>query len=217
MPRRFFYESEVNMKAHEITTSEMKRLIYQVNKRMYRLEKAGAHEYNTTYENALAVISRGEKKQGKTRLTVSKNPDRLREQYMKALEITGSGTYEELSKSHIQSEIKKQKRRQALETDNEKISGSEKNRKGTFKESFGITNVDYATYNLLKSKDFKKLADALGSDVVLETIAPAINAGLGTSQLTKMIRDYMNKSQSDDQYYQNKLEALAKETAVKYS
>ena len=201
------------MKAHETTAQEMKRLIYQVNKRMYRLEKAGAHEFNTTYENALAVIQRGEKKLGKSRLSTPKNETRLREQYMKALEITGSGSYEELSKAHIKSEITKQKRREELEN----ADTRETSRKSTFKNSYDITNVDYATYNLLKSKDFRQLADALGSETALKTIAPAINAGLGTSQLKKMIRDFLKESESADGYYQDKLQKIANETAVKYS
>lgn len=205
------------MKAHETTAMEMKRLIYQVNKRMYRLEKAGAHEFNTTYENALAVIQRGEKKTGKTRLTVPKNESRLREQYMKALEITGSGSYEELSKAHIKSEILKQKRRDELEMRKEKNETTELHRKSSFKNSYNISDVDYATYNLLKSKDFRQLADALGSDVALRTIAPAINAGLGTSQLKKMIRDFLKQSENSDAYYQNELQKIVDATAEKYS
>ena len=205
------------MKAHELSAQEMKRLIYQVNKRMYRLEKAGAHEFNTTYENALAVIQRGEKKMGKSRLTVPKNENRLREQYMKALEITGSGSYEELSKAHIKAEITKQKRREELETRKSKNDVIESNRKSSFKNSYDITDVDYATYNLLKSKDFKQLADALGSDVALKTIAPAINAGLGTSQLKKMIRDFLKQSENSDAYYQNELQKIVDATAEKYS
>lgn len=189
---------------HELHAQEMKRLIYQVNKRMYRLEKSGANKMNTVYENALAIIRRGETKSDKMRLSIPKNENRLKEQYLKALEITGSGNYEELSTKHIKSEIKKQK----------KIA-AEENRKASFRESYDIDAVDYATYNLLKSKDFKNLSQALGSDVALQTIAPAINTGLGTSLLKKMIREYMKTA--DDAYYQNILAAIVDTYVERYS
>lgn len=201
-------------RAREISTAEMTRLIYQVNKRLYRLEKSGANQFNTTYENALAIIQRGESKQDKKRLTVSKNPERLREQYLRALEITGSGQYEELTTAHIKSEIKKQRARDA-ETQADK---REQKRKATYKQK-GIDDVDYAVYNLVKSREFRQLsgAESLTSDIVLRTLAPAINAGLGTSQLREIIRRYLKESQNDDQYYVDKLQKIVNEYAERYS
>lgn len=196
--------------AREISTAEMTRLIYQVNKRLYRLEKSGAHQFNVTYENALAIIQRGENKSDKKRLTVSKNAERLHEQYMRALEITGSGQYEELSTAHIKSEIKKQ-REASRDKDVE-----EQKRRATFQQK-GIDAVDYAVYNLIKSREFKTLSEALGSDIVLRTLAPAINAGLGTSQLKELIRRYLKASQNDDQYYVDKLQSIVDDYAERYT
>lgn len=198
----------------EIKASEMKRLIYQVNKRMYRLEKSGANKFNTTYENALAIIQRGENKQDKKRLSIPKNENALKAQYIKALEIAGSGQYEELTKTHIEKQIKKQ--RQAEVEENER-SGKLDRRQTTFKENYNIDKVDYATYNLLKSREFKQLADALGSDIALKTMTNAINTGLGTSQLKKIIREFMKKSESADGYYQDSLQEIVDEYAERYS
>lgn len=205
---------------HELHAQEMKRMIYQVNKRMYRLEKSGANNMNSVYENALTIIRRGENKSNKMRLSIPKDENKLKEQYIKALEITGSGNYEELTTSHIKAEIKRQKiedkKRQLREMEERgEIPTSEKNRKSTFSESYNIDDVDYATYNLLKTKDFKNLAQALGSDVALQTIAPAINTGLGTSQLKTMIRDFMKTS--GDGYYQNKLADIVDTYVERYS
>lgn len=198
----------------EIKASEMKRLIYQVNKRMYRLEKSGANKFNTTYENALAVIQRGENKQDKKRLSIPKNENALKAQYMKALEIVGGGQYENLTKSHIEKQIKKQ--RQAEIEENERIGKLDK-RQTTFKENYNIDKVDYATYNLLKSREFKQLADALGSDIALKTMTNAINTGLGTSQLKKIIREFMKESESADGYYQDSLQEIVDKYAERYS
>lgn len=198
----------------EIKASEMKRLIYQVNKRMYRLEKSGANKFNTTYENALAIIQRGENKQDKKRLSIPKNENALKAQYMKALEIVGGGQYENLTKSHIEKQIKKQ--RQAEIEENERIGKLDK-RQTTFKENYNIDKVDYATYNLLKSREFKQLADALGSDIALKTMTNAINTGLGTSQLKKIIREFMKESESADGYYQDSLQEIVDKYAERYS
>ena len=194
--------------AHEPTVKEMQRLIYQVNKRLYRLEKAGAHDMNTTYENALAIIQRNEQKQNKKRLTIPKNNiESLKRQYMKALEITGGGSYEELSVKHIKEQILQAKKERA---------GI--NREGTFKNVYNITNVDYATYNLFRSREFKQLADSLGSDVVLKVIAPAINTGMSTSQLRGMLREYQKQTalDNDDMYYIDKFNQIVDKYAQKY-
>lgn len=200
-------------RAREISTAEMTRLIYQVNKRLYRLEKSGANRFNTTYENALSIIQRGEQKQNKKRLTVSKNPERLREQYMRALEITGSGQYEELTTSHIKSEIKKGLRTAKNEPRDKK---KEEEKRVTAFQSKGIDNVDYAVYNLLKSREFRQLSESLGSDIVLRTIAPAVNVGLGTSQLREMIRKYLKSSSDNDMYYVDELQSIVDEYAERY-
>lgn len=198
----------------EIKASEMKRLIYQVNKRMYRLEKSGANEFNTTYENALAIIRRNEMKKDKMRLSVPKNEKALKTQYMKALEIVGGGQYEELTKSHIDKQIKKQRKAEIEERERD---GKLDKRQTTFKENYGIDRVDYATYNLLKSREFKQLADALGSDIALKTMVNAINAGLGTSQLKKIIREFLKESESADGYYQDRLQEIVDKYAERYS
>lgn len=200
--------------AREISTAEMTRLIYQVNKRLYRLEKSGANKFNSVYENALSVIQRGEQKQNKKRLTVSKNPERLHEQYMRALEITGSGQYEELTISHIKSEIKKGMR---TAKNQPRDKSKEEDKRVTAFQSKGIDSVDYAVYNLLKSREFKQLSESLGSDVVLRTIAPAVNAGLGTSQLREMIRKYLKASSDSDMYYVDELQSIVNEYAERYT
>ena len=199
--------------AREISTAEMTRLIYQVNKRLYRLEKSGANKFNTTYENALSIIQRGEQKQNKKRLTVSKNPQRLQEQYMRALEITGSGQYEELTTSHIKSEIKKGYR---TSKNTPRDKDSEEQKRVTAFRGKGIDNVDYAVYNLLKSREFRQLSESLGSDVVLRTLAPAVNVGLGTSQLREMIRKYLKASSDNDMYYVDELQSIVDEYAERY-
>ncbi|MBR4806693.1 MAG: hypothetical protein IKZ64_02620 [Alphaproteobacteria bacterium] len=201
-------------RAREISTAEMTRLIYQVNKRLYRLEKSGGNQFNTTYENALAIIQRGEKKSDKKRLTISKNPERLHEQYLRALEISGGGNYEELTTAHIKSEIKRQREReQKLREENAEIK-----RRSKFQQK-GIDNVDYAVYNLIKSREFRMLsgAESLTSDIILRTLAPAINAGLGTSQLKQLIRRFLKESEGDDQYYMDNLETIVNEYAERYT
>lgn len=202
----------------EIKASEMKRLIYQVNKRMYRLEKSGADKFNTTYENALTIIRRNEKKSDKMRLSVPKNEKALKAQYMKALEIVGGGQYEELTKSHIDKQIRKQRK---VEMEKQKQELEEKGeldkRETTFKENYGIDKVDYATYNLLKSREFKQLADALGSDIALKTMVNAINAGLGTSQLREIIRKFLRASSDADGFYQDELQKIVDEYAERFS
>lgn len=200
-------------RAREISTAEMTRLIYQVNKRLYRLEKSGANKFNTTYENALAIIQRGEKKSDKKRLTVSKNPERLHEQYLRALEIAGGGNYEELTTAHIKTEIKKQK----LKELEEQTALNEQKRIKTFSNRYDIDNVDYAVYNLIKSREFKQLTESLGSPIVMKALAPAINAGLGTSQLKQLIRRYLKESENDDQYYLDNLETIVNEYAERYT
>lgn len=197
----------------EISTAEMTRLIYQVNKRLYRLEKSGANKFNTTYENALAIIQRNENKADKKRLTVSKNPERLHEQYLRALEIIGGGNYEELTTAHIKAEIRKQK----LKELEEQTALNEQKRVKTFSSKYDIDNVDYAVYNLVKSREFKQLTESLGSPIVMKTLAPAVNAGLGTSQLKELIRRYLKESQDDDMYYQDKLEKIVNEYAERYT
>lgn len=202
----------------EIKAQEMKRLIYQVNKRMYRLEKSGANKFNTTYENALAIIQRGESKEDKKRLSIPKNENALKRQYMKALEIVGGGSYEELTTSHIKEQVKKQKREEREREEREREERGELDkREQTFHDDYGIDKIDYATYNLLKSRQFKQLADALGSDVALKTMANAINAGLGTSQLKRVIHDFMKVSESSDGYYQDKLQEIVDSYAERYS
>lgn len=202
----------------EIKAQEMKRLIYQVNKRMYRLEKSGADKFNTTYENALAIIQRGESKEDKKRLSIPKNENALKRQYMKALEIVGGGSYEELTTSHIKKQVEKQKREEREREEREREERGELDkREQTFHDDYGIDKIDYATYNLLKSRKFKQLADALGSDVALKTMAKAINAGLGTSQLKQVIHDFMKVSESSDGYYQDKLQEIVDKYAERYS
>ena len=94
-------------RANEPTVKEMQRLIYQVNKRLYRLEKSGIHETSSAYANALEIIRRGERKRDKMRLTVSKNEESLHRQYLKALEIANAENYEDLSKAYLTKEIKR--------------------------------------------------------------------------------------------------------------
>lgn len=205
--------------AKEITASEKLRVIYQVNKRLYRLQKSGIASTSSAYENALAVIQRGEKKENKQRLTVTRNPERLQTQYMKALEIMGSGEYEDLSKAEIKHKIQEQKReeRRRLDREGELWGDSDIKRRDTFDERYGITDIDYATYNFFKSTEWKRLKEALGSDTAIRTIAPAINAGLGTSQLKKMTNEYLTAAQNDDGYYQNKFAAVVEKWENKYS
>lgn len=204
--------------AKEITASEKLRVIYQVNKRLYRLQKSGIASTSSAYENALAVIQRGEKKENKQRLTVTKNPERLQTQYMKALEIMGSGEYEDLSKAEIKRKIQEQKReeRRRRDREGELWSDSDIKRRDTFDERYGITDIDYATYNFFKSAEWKRLKEALGSDTAIRTIAPAINAGLGTSQLKKLTNEYLTSAQNDDGYYQDKFAAVVEKWENKY-
>lgn len=194
-------------KVHEPTVKEMQRLIYQVNKRLYRLEKSGIHETSSAYNNALEVIRRGEKKENKMRLTVSKNEQNLRRQYLKALEIANADEYDTLSKQYLNKEIRRLQAIQAGE-----------NRTETFKNRYDITNVDYAVYNLFRTRQFKQLSgsDSMHSKVVLASIADAINAGLGTSQLQKMLKDFLKESQDDKGYDFLKLQKYAHEYALKY-
>lgn len=204
--------------AKEITASEKLRVIYQVNKRLYRLQKSGIASTSSAYENALAVIQRGEKKENKQRLTVTKNPQRLQEQYLKALEIMGSGEYEDLSKVEIKRKIQEQKReeRRRRDREGELWGDSDIKRRDTFDERYGITDIDYATYNYFKSTEWKRLKESLGSDTAIRTIAPAINAGLGTSQLKKMTNEYLSQAQNDDGYYQDKFAAVVEKWENKY-
>lgn len=201
-------------RANEPTVKEMQRLIYQVNKRMYRLEKSGANKNNTVYENALAIIGRGENKQGKKRLTVSKSETALKQQYMKALEIIGSGNYEELSTAHIKTETAKLKK----QLREERKPDEEEKRQQTFSDFYGIEDVDYATYNLLKSREFQMLGgtDSLKSDILLKTIAPAINVGLSDRQLRKMLREFMKDAEHGDGYYRDILEKKVRQYVMKY-
>ena len=205
-------------RATEIKASEMKRLIYQVNKRMYRLEKSGANKFNTTYENALAIIQRGESKDDKKRLSIPKNENALKQQYMKALEIVGGGSYEELTTSHIKEQIQKKKKeeKERIEKEREEKGELDK-REQTFNDVYGIDKIDYATYNLLKSREFQQLAQALGSDIALKTMAKAINTGLGTTQLKKVVRDFLKSSESSDGYYQDKLQEIVDAYAERFS
>ena len=195
-------------RANEPTVKEMQRLIYQVNKRLYRLEKSGIHETSSAYANALEIIRRGERKRDKMRLTVSKNEESLHRQYLKALEIGNAENYEDLSKAYLTKEIKRLQAIQAGE-----------NREDTFKSRYGIDNVDYAVYNLFKTRQFKQLSGSAGSmfsKIVLNSIADAINAGLGTSQLQKMLKDFIKESQDDKGYDFKKLKDYAHEYALKY-
>ena len=194
-------------RAKEPTAKEMQRLIYQVNKRLYRLEKSGIHETSSAYANAMEIIRRGEKKQDKKRLTVSKTESGLRRQYLKALEISNAEDYNDLSKAYLNKEIKRMQAIQAGE-----------NREETFKNRYGISNVDYAVYNLFKTRQFKQLASqgSYFSKVVLNSIADAVNAGLGTSQLQKMLKDFLKESQDDKAYDMKKLKDYAHEYALKY-
>lgn len=205
--------------AKEITASEKLRVIYQVNKRLYRLKKSGIAETSSAYENALAVIQRGEKKQNKQRLTAAKDPKRLTEQYLKALEIIGSGEYEDLSKAEIKKKIERQKREERRQRDREGDlwGDSDVKRRATFDERYGITDIDYAMYNFFKSSEWKRLKESLGSDTAIRTIAPAVNAGLGTSQLRKMTNEYLTASQNDDMYYQDKFADVVAKWKNKYT
>lgn len=195
-------------KVHEPTVKEMQRLIYQVNKRLYRLEKSGISETSSAYNNALEIIRRGERKENKMRLTVSKNETSLKRQYLKALEIANAPDYDMLSKQYMKKEIE---RIRAIEQGD--------NREQTFKKRFKIDNVDYAVYNLFKTRQFKQLSGSAGShqsDLVLSAIADAVNAGLGTSQIQKMLREFIKESQSDSSYDFKKLSNIAHEYALKY-
>lgn len=201
-------------KISDISASEKLRVIYQVNKRLYRLQKSGIASTSSAYENALAVIQRGEKKQNKQRLTAAKDPKRLNEQYLKALEIIGSGEYEDLSKAEIKKKIERQRREERQRRDRE--GDSDIKRRSTFDERYGITDIDYAMYNFFKSSEWKRLKEALGSDTAIRTIAPAVNAGLGTSQLKKMTNEFLSGSENDDQYYQDKFADVVEKWEQKY-
>lgn len=205
-------------KISDISASEKLRVIYQVNKRLYRLQKSGIAATSSAYENALAVIQRGEKKQNKQRLTAAKDPKRLNEQYVKALEIIGSGEYEDLSKAEIKKKIERQRReeRQRRDREGDLWGDSDIKRRSTFDERYGITDIDYAMYNFFKSSEWKRLKEALGSDTAIRTIAPAVNAGLGTSQLKKMTNEYLSGSENDDQYYQDKFADVVEKWEQKY-
>ena len=194
-------------RASEPTVKEMQRLIYQVNKRLYRLEKSGIHETSSAYKNALEIIQRGERKQDKKRLTVSKTESGLRRQYLKALEIANAPDYNDLSKAYLTKEIKRLQAIQAGE-----------NREETYKNRYGIDDVDYAVYNLFKTRQFKQLSgsSSMYSKVVLSSIADAVNAGLGTSQLQKMLKDFLKESQDDSAYDFKKLKGYAHKYALKY-
>ena len=194
-------------KVHEPTVKEMQRLIYQVNKRLYRLEKSGIHETSSAYSNALEVIRRGESKQNKMRLTVSKNESNLRRQYLKALEISNADEYDTLSKQYLNKEIRRLQAIQAGE-----------NRTETFKSRYDITDVDYAVYNLFRTRQFKQLSgtNSMYSKIVLSSIADAVNVGLGTSQLQQMLKDFLKESQDDKGYDFLKLQKYAHEYALKY-
>lgn len=204
--------------AKEITASEKLRVIYQVNKRLYRLQKSGIAATSSAYENALAVIQRGEKKQNKQRLTAAKDPKRLNEQYLKALEIIGSGEYEDLSKAEIKKKIERQRReeRQRRDRDGDLWGDSDIKRRSTFDERYGITDIDYAMYNFFKSTEWKRLVESLGSDTAIRTIAPAANVGLSTSQLKKMTNEFLSGSENDDQYYQDKFADVVEKWENKY-
>ena len=204
--------------AKEITASEKLRIIYQVNKRLYRLQKSGIAATSSAYENALAVIQRGEKKQNKQRLTAAKDPKRLNEQYLKALEIIGSGEYEDLSKAEIKKKIERQRReeRQRRDREGDLWGDSDIKRRDTFDSMYGITDIDYAMYNFFKSSEWKRLKEALGSDTAIRTIAPAANVGLSTSQLKKMTNEYLSASENGDKYYQDKFAAVVEKWEQKY-
>lgn len=203
-------------KIKEVSAQEKTRVIYQVNKRLYRLKKSGIADTSSAYENALAIIQRGEKKADKQRLTVSKDPKRLNEQYMKALEIIGSGEYEDLSKAEIKKKIVKQKKEEMRQND-DLWGDSDKNRRSTFSTRYNITDIDYAMYNFFRSSEWKRIKEALGSDTAIRTIAPAANAGLSTSQLRKMTNEYLTSSQNYDKYYQDKFAAVVEKWESKYT
>lgn len=207
-------------RATEPTVKEMQRLIYQVNKRMYRLEKSGIHETSRAYENALEIIRRGEKKQNKMRLTVSKNESALKKQYLKALEISNANDYTDLSKQELKRQIKQlheKERIRSLMSDD--LSDADVKRKQKFANTYRITDVDYAVFNLFKSRKYQQLSDAMGSDIVLNAIADAVNTGLGTSQLQTVLNEYIKASTDENNQLKNdplKLKNIAHEYAVKY-
>lgn len=207
-------------KAKEPTVKEMQRLIYQVNKRLYRLEKSGIHETSSAYENALEIIRRGEKKQNKMRLTVSKNETALRRQYLKAQEIANSEDYGDLSKAELHRqilEIHRKERIKALMDDD--ISDAEKRRKQTFSNKYHIDDVDYAVYNLVKTRKYQQLKESMGSDVVLNAIADAINSGMGTSQLQTMLNEFVKASTDENNVLKGdpvQLKNIAHKYALKY-
>ena len=207
-------------RATEPTVKEMQRLIYQVNKRMYRLEKSGIHETSSAYENALEIIRRGEKKTNKMRLTVSKNESALKKQYLKALEISNANDYTDLSKQELKRQIKQlheKERIRSLMSDD--LSDADIKRKQTFSNTYHITDVDYAVFNLFKSRKYQQLSDAMGSDIVLNAIADAVNTGLGTSQLQTMLNEYIKASTDENNQLKKdplKLKNKAHEYAVKY-
>lgn len=197
-----------SQRAKEPTVKEMQRLIYQVNKRLYRLEKSGIHETSSAYKNALEIIQRGERKQDKKRLTVAKNESNLKRQYLKALEITNAENYDDLSKQYLTREIKRIQKIQAGENRNE-----------TFKNRYGIDDADYAIYNLFKTRQYKELASAGAhySQVVLSAISDAINVNVPKAQIRNMLRDFMRESQDDTSYDFKKLKKYAKQYASKYA
>lgn len=207
-------------RAKEPTVKEMQRLIYQVNKRLYRLEQSGIHDTSSAYENALEIIRRGEKKQNKMRLTVSKNETSLRKQYLKALEITNASDYEDLSKAQIKRNIVAMHEKERIRNlTDDTVSETEKNRKATFSKKYNIDDVDYAVYNLFKSRKFQQLSDAMGSDIVLNAIADAVNSGMGTSQLQHMLNEFIKASTDENNQLKTdakKLSTIAHAYALKY-
>lgn len=207
-------------RAKEPTVKEMQRLIYQVNKRLYRLEKSGISETSSAYENALEIIRRGEKKQNKMRLTVSKNETALRRQYLKAQEIANAEDYGDLSKMELHRQIKAIHERERIRrlTD-DTLSESDKSRKQTFSNKYHIDDVDYAVYNLFKTRKYQQLKESMGSDIVLNAIADAVNTGLGTSQLQTMLNEYVKASTDENNVLKAdpvKLKNIAHKYALKY-
>lgn len=204
----------------EPTAKEMQRLIYQVNKRLYRFEKSGIHETSSAYANALEIIRRGEKKADKMRLTVSKNETSLRRQYLKALEIANADDYGDLSKAELHRQIVEIHRRERLKNlTSDEWDEKDIKRKKTFASKYNIDDVDYNVYNLYKSRKYQQLKESMGSDIVLMAIADAVNVGLGTSQLQNMLNQYI-KASTDENNQLNvdpvKLKNYAHKYALKY-
>ena len=204
-------------RAKEPTVKEMQRLIYQVNKRLYRLEKSGIHTTSSAYANALEIIRRGEKKADKMRLTVSKNETALRRQYLKAQEIANADDYGDLSKAELHRQIVEIHRKERLKNFMSDEWGEEDiKRKKTFAQKFNIDDVDYAVYNLYKSRKYQQLKESMGSDIVLMAIADAVNVGLGTSQLQTMLNQYI-KASTDENNQLNVDPVTLKNYAHKYA